>query len=145
IAMFAASCIITFANGEIGKVNLLWGMGNEALYRLGESNPFAVRFLNEWYRLVTAMFLHLGVLHIGMNMMVLLDVGPVVEEVYGSPRYFFFYTVCGICGSLMSSVFGASPAIGASGAILGLIGVLIAITYPRSGAQIQQLRDRLIS
>src|SRR5437762_3216679 len=47
IAMFAASCIITFANGEIGKVNLLWGMGDEALYRLGESNPFAVRFLNE--------------------------------------------------------------------------------------------------
>ena len=45
----------------------------------------------------------------------------------------------------MSSVFGASPAIGASGAILGLIGVLIAITYRRSGAQVQQLRGRLIS
>jgi membrane associated rhomboid family serine protease len=53
--------------------------------------------------------------------------------------------VCGISGSLISAKFGSAPAIGASGAILGLIGILIALTYRRSGAQIQQLRGRLIS
>jgi rhomboid protease GluP len=106
--------------------------------------PFRYDDFN-WYRLLTATYLHGGLIHIGFNMMVLLDIGPVVEEVYGSARYFFFYTVCGISGSLLSARFGSAPAVGASGAILGLIGVLIAITYRRGGAQIQQLRGRLIS
>src|SRR5258708_27370733 len=95
--------------------------------------------------MVTADYLDGGLVHIGLNMMVLLDIGPVVEEVYGSARYFFFYTVCGFCGSLLSAKFGTAPSVGASGAILGLIGILIAITSRRSGAHMQQLRGRLIS
>jgi rhomboid protease GluP len=122
----------------------LFSVNGEALYRLGMAIPFRYDDFN-WYRLLTATYLHGGLIHIGFNMMVLLDIGPVVEEVYGSARYFFFYTVCGISGSLLSARFGSAPAVGASGAILGLIGVLIAITYRRGGAQIQQLRGRLIS
>ena len=142
--LFAATLLIGLATGQGLGLGILFGVSGEALYRLGIAFPFHTEYFG-WYGLLTATYLHGGLIHIGFNMMVLLDVGPVVEEVYGSARYFFFYTVCGICGSLMSSVFGASPAIGASGAILGLIGVLIAITYRRSGAQIQQLRGRLIS
>ena len=144
VLLFAATLLIGLATGQGLGLGILFGVSGEALYRLGMAFPFHTEYFS-WYRLLTATYLHGGLIHIGFNMMVLLDVGPVVEEVYGSARYFFFYTVCGICGSLMSSVFGASPAIGASGAILGLIGVLIAITYRRSGAQVQQLRGRLIS
>ena len=86
-----------------------------------------------------------ALLHIGMNMFVLLDIAPVVEEVYGSARFLFLYTACGIGGSLCSTFFGSNPSVGASGAILGLLGLLLAITTKRSGAHIQAMRSRLIS
>jgi rhomboid protease GluP len=144
IVMFAVTLLIGFARGQGAGLGILFSVDGEALYRLGMSIPFRYADFN-WYRLITAMYLHGGLIHIGFNMMVLLDLGPVVEEVYGSARYFFFYTVCGLGGELMSAKFSAAPSVGASGAILGLAGVLIAITYRRSGAQIQQLRGRLIS
>jgi len=142
--MFAATVLVGLAGSQGRDFSFVLGVNGEALYRLGMAFPFDSRYF-DWYRLLTSNYLHGGLIHIGFNMMVLLDIGPVVEEVYGSGRYFFFYTVCGICGSLLSAKFGSAPAVGASGAILGLIGVLIAITYRRGGAQIQQLRGRLIS
>ena len=143
VAMFAVSLIGTMKAGQAGGFSILWGMGNEILYRLGASNPWAVLIHHEWYRLVTGMFLHGGLIHIGFNMMVLLDIGPIVEELYGSARYLFIYTVTGIAGFALS-VFH-HPAVGASGAILGLIGVLIAVTTKRSGIQMKEMRSRLIS
>jgi rhomboid protease GluP len=144
IIMFAATLLVGFARGQGQGLNILFGMNYEALHRLGMGLPFADPAFS-WYRLITATYLHGGLIHIGFNMMVLLDIGPVVEEVYGSARYFFFYTACGLSGSLLSARFSGGSSVGASGAILGLIGVLIAITYRRGGAHIQQLRGRLIS
>jgi rhomboid protease GluP len=142
--MFAVTLMVGLTRGQGQGFSILFSMNGEALYRLGMAIPFRYDDFS-WYRLITAAYLHGGLIHIGFNMMVLLDIGPVVEEVYGSARYFFFYTVCGISGSLLSAKFGSSPAVGASGAILGLIGILIAITSRRSGAHMQQLRGRLIS
>jgi len=144
IIMFAATLLVGFAKGQGQGFSVLFSVNGEALYRLGMGIPMRYQDFS-WYRLVTADYLHGGLLHIGLNMMVLLDIGPVVEEVYGSARYFLFYTVCGFCGSLLSARFGTAPSVGASGAILGLIGILIAITSRRSGAHMQQLRGRLIS
>jgi membrane associated rhomboid family serine protease len=157
IVMFAITLLVGFARGQGQGFSILFSVSDEALIRLGMGIPFGGVNLSggpgnplihldfNWYRLVTATYLHGGLIHIGFNMMVLLDVGPVVEEVYGSARYFFLYTVCGLSGSLLSASFSGGSSVGASGAILGLVGVLIAITYRRSGAQIQQLRGRLIS
>ena len=78
-------------------------MGGEAAYRLGASNPYSIFIMHEWYRLVTAMYLHGGLIHIGFNMMVLMDIGPVVEELYGSARFLFLYTATGIVGFLFSA------------------------------------------
>jgi rhomboid protease GluP len=69
----------------------------------------------------------------------------VVEELYGSARFLFLYMACGVGGSLFSSYFGKAPSVGASGAILGLAGILIAVTTKRGGAQIREMRSRLIS
>ena len=91
------------------------------------------------------MYLHGGLIHIGFNMLALMNIGPAVEQVYGSARYFFCYTVCGFCGSVMSATFSSAPSVGASGAILGLIGLLLAITTRRGGAYMTALRGRLIS
>jgi len=143
IVMFAAELMGTIQSGQFGGLSILWGMNSETLYRLGASNPFAILVLHEWQRLVTAMFLHIGLIHIGFNMMVLLDIGPIVEELYGSARYLFVYIFTGMVGFALSMFF--HPAAGASGALMGLIGVMIAVTTKRSGAAMQALRSRLIS
>jgi rhomboid protease GluP len=145
VLMFAVEFMAMAAAGEGVPLVILWGMGGEAAYRLGSSFPYSIFILHEWYRLVTAMYLHGGLIHIGFNLMVLMDIGPVVEELYGSARFFFLYTVTGIVGFLFSAFFGRHPSLGASAPILGLIGLMIAVTTKRGGSQMQQLRSRLIS
>jgi rhomboid protease GluP len=90
------------------------------------------------------MFLHGGLIHIGFNMMVLMDLGPMVEEVYGSARFLFLYIATGAASFLVSALAGHFS-IGASGAILGLVGLLLAITTKRGGMFMKELRTRLIS
>jgi rhomboid protease GluP len=144
VVMFAATAMGTMHAGKAGGMSLLWGMDGDTLYRLGACFRPSIFEGHEWYRLVTAMFLHGGLIHIGFNMMVLLDIGPMVEEVYGSARYLFLYVVMGMTGFLLSAWAG-NFSVGASGAILGIIGLLIAITSKRGGMQMKELRSRLIS
>ena len=148
ILIFGVSVVLTLQAGQGGGLRILFSLDGLVLYRLGALWAPAVMH-GESYRLVTAMFLHGGLIHIGFNMMVLMDIGPVVEEVYGSARFLFLYLMTGIAGYLLSTA-GASksnpiPSVGASGAILGLIGLMIAITTRRGGAAMQALRSRLIS
>lgn len=143
LLMFAVSWMATASAGNAGGLSILWGMNRDALYRLGESHPLSIFQGHQWWRLVTANFLHGGLLHIGFNMMVLMDIGPGVEEVYGSARFLFLYLATGVGGFLLSALTG-HVSVGASAAILGLIGVMIAITTKRGGAQMQVLRSRLI-
>ena len=143
ILMLGVSWMATASSGQGGGLRILWGMGGEALYRLGESVPLPLVH-GQWYRLVTAMFLHGGLIHIGFNMMVLMDIGPVVEEVYGSARYLFLYVTTGVAGFVISSWMGHAS-VGASGALMGLIGLMIAITTKRGGMYMRQLRSRLVT
>jgi rhomboid protease GluP len=144
LLMFGVEFMAMAAGGQGGGLAILWGMGGEATYRLGMSLPYSIFIMHEWYRLVTALFLHGGLIHIGFNMMVLMDIGPVVEEVYGSARYLFLYIATGMVGFLFSAYSGHAS-LGASASILGLVGLMLAITTKRSGAQAQQMRSRLIS
>src|SRR5450432_4212847 len=148
ILMFGVSLVATIQAGQGGGLRILWGLDLEVLYRLGGLwTPAIVH--GQLFRLVTPIFLHGGLIHIGFNMMVLLDIGPVVEEVYGSARYLFLYIATGVVGFILSAFtpFRSHPvlAIGASGAIMGVLGLMIAITTRRGGATSQALRSRLIS
>jgi membrane associated rhomboid family serine protease len=144
VVFFAAELMGTIQSGQFGGLSILWGMNGETLYRLGACFGPSIYQGHEWYRLVTAMFLHGGLIHIGFNMMVLLDIGPIVEEVYGSARYLFLYVVMGTASFVVSSLAGHFS-LGASGAILGLVGLMIAITTRRGGTYMRELRSRLIS
>ena len=97
-----------------------------------------------WLTLFTAMFLHGGLIHIGFNMMALMQFGPAIEELYGSARYLFIYVFTGAFGFL-ASAFTGHFSLGASGALLGLVGVMLAVTSKRGGAYMRDLRSRLIS
>jgi rhomboid protease GluP len=77
-------------------------------------------------------------------MMALMQFGPAIEELYGSARYLFIYVFTGAFGFLLSA-FTGHFSLGASGALLGLVGVMLAVTSKRGGAYMRDLRSRLIS
>lgn len=110
----------------------LWFTGgpesNVSLVEHGAIVPSYVREQGEWWRIVTAAFLHSGLLHIGMNMFALAQIGTVVEELAGSVPMLFVYAVSLLGSGLSIVVFGGDAVtVGASGAIYGLFGGLIAI------------------
>jgi rhomboid protease GluP len=144
VLMLGVSWLSFAAAGEGGGLTILWGLMGEPQYRLGASFGPAIFYGNEWWRLITAMFLHAGLVHIGFNMMALMQFGPALEELYGSSRYLFLYVVTGAFGFLLSAARGHFS-IGASGALLGLVGATLAITSKRGGTYMRELRSRLIS
>jgi len=144
LLMFGVEWMALAAHGGGGGLSILWGVGGEASYRLGMSAPYGIYVQHQWYRLITAMFLHGGLIHIGFNMMALMQLGPALEELYGSSRYFFLYIFTGAFGFLASSFVG-HLSLGASGGLLGLVGAMLAITTKRGGAYMRDLRSRLVS
>jgi rhomboid protease GluP len=127
--------------GLLGIFNL-GAINSRVLIASGASLPLGYDLAQPW-RLLSAVFLHASILHIAFNMWVLMDIGPVVEEMYGSARYFFIFVVTGIGGYVLSSFVG-NFSLGASGALLGLIGVLLAMTMGRKTAGMQMLRSSLV-
>ena len=144
ILMFGVSWVLTAQAGEAGGMRTLWGMSAAASFQLGASHPYPFFVEHQWWRLVTAMFLHGGLIHIGLNMMSLMQLGPALEELYGSARYLFLYVATGAFGFLVSVWFGHFS-LGASTALLGLVGVMLAVTTKRGGSYMRELRSRLIS
>jgi len=148
-AIYVATLMVTVrmtgfampSGGLLGIFNL-GAINSRVLIEAGASLPFGYNLHQPW-RFLTAVFLHASILHIGFNMWVLMDIGPVVEELYGSARYFFIFVVTGIGGYVLSSFVG-NFSLGASGSLLGLIGVLLAMTVGRKTASMQMLRSQMI-
>jgi rhomboid protease GluP len=102
---------------------------SEALLGFGADYGPRTVLKGEYWRIITCMFVHAGLIHIAMNMYVLFDVGPVAEVLYGRRRFMCMYMLAGVGGSLASLWW--SPAIvsvGASGAIFGVVGALLAFS-----------------
>lgn len=123
-------------SGESMKL-VLWG-----------SNAGRFTLHGQGWRLVTSMFLHGGLLHIMFNMFALWQVGRLVERMFGSGRFISLYMIAGVCGSLASVLWNPHVnSVGASGAIFGIIGGLLAfIRRPYSGVPpiiVKELRGSL--
>jgi rhomboid protease GluP len=97
---------------------LLWG-ANQSAYTLG----------GEWWRLITSMFIHIGIIHLVLNMYALYMVGVFLEPMLGKTRIIIAYLCTGVFASLLSIWWHNDPIVsaGASGAIFGLYGVFIAL------------------
>ena len=95
------------------------------IYRWGGDYAPATLGAHQYWRLFTSIFLHFGIIHIGLNMYVLFQIGPFIETVFGRARYLLIYLVAGLAGSVVS-VFVHPHAVGAgaSGAIFGLYGAV---------------------
>jgi rhomboid protease GluP len=123
-ALFLATGLysMTSGNGSLMNIDI------QTLVQFGAKyTPFIVRY-GQWWRLVTAGFLHGGLIHIAMNSWVLFDLGAQIEEVYGSSRLIVIYFCATVGGFLASMLWSPmAPSMGASAGIMGLIGAMIAL------------------
>jgi len=125
--LFIATLILSMKRAGGGDFSLFGGVDGHVLRIFGAKDAFFILRGGEWWRLVTAGFLHAGVFHILMNTWVLFDLGARVEEFYGTARYLVIYLFSSVAGFTLSMFWSPmSLSIGASAAACGLIGAMLA-------------------
>lgn len=116
--IFIAICIIMFILTR-GSTDI------DTLLKYGANNAYLTKN-GDYYRLLSSMFIHIGLLHLLFNMYALYIIGPQVESFYGKFKYFLIYILSGVSGSILSITFSSNTvSAGASGAIFGLMGALL--------------------
>jgi rhomboid protease GluP len=108
---------------------------------LGDETPQLIVRFGQWWRLITAGFLHAGFLHIGFNLWALFDLVGEVEQFYGTSRLIFVYIFSTFTGFLFALYFSGAGALGASAACLGLIGIMLAMGIRRRDPISQAVRS----
>jgi rhomboid protease GluP len=122
--LYAATTIYSMQAMQNGSA--VFNIDRRTLVLFGAKyNPFIVA--GQWWRLVTAGFLHGGILHILMNSWVLFDLGAQVEEIYGTSRLLAIYFVATVLGFAASAWWSPAISVGASAGLFGLIGAMIAL------------------
>jgi rhomboid protease GluP len=121
--LFAATVLYSMRSGNS---QAFMGLDARTLFDFGAKMTEAIA-LGQWWRLITAGFLHGGILHLLMNSWVLFDLGAQVEESYGAPRMFVIYFLGTVGGFYASAWWSPSISVGASAGIFGLIGAMIAL------------------
>jgi rhomboid protease GluP len=100
-----------------------WDQGQQLLI-FGAKVNILIAY-GQYWRLLTAMFLHIGLAHLFFNTYALYIYGPIVERLFGKYKFPVVYLVSGLTGSLLSYMFSSNHSAGASGAIFGLMGALL--------------------
>jgi membrane associated rhomboid family serine protease len=113
------------AESGSGLRKLLGGFSGKLLYRCGAEHPFGIQDHGEIWRFVTAMFIHAGLVHFLFNTYVLLQLGRLCEHYFDRRRTFVIFFLSGAVGCVGSFLAGKFS-VGASGAILGLAGAILA-------------------
>jgi rhomboid protease GluP len=138
---------LLMSGGAIGTGGILSALSpsTAVLIVFGASGAYPVFGLGHWWTLLSAGWLHAGLLHIAMNMYWVWQMGPAITELFGSARTVIIYTAGGVAGFALSSIAGAffpnlpllhaaGLTIGASAPVFGLIGALY--HYGRTGSSV---------
>ena len=132
--VFIVACIAVFAVMVASGVPV-FGPSAVQLRDWGANDGSRVVLRGEYWRLITGVFIHGGLIHLAVNMWSLLVIGPLVERLYGNMAFAIVYLAAGVGGAIASiAAFPGRTGVGASGAICGLLGALVAflITHRRS-------------
>ncbi len=138
---------LLMSGGAIGTGGFLSALSpsTSVLIMFGASGAYPVFGLGHWWTLLSAGWLHAGLLHIAMNMYWVWQMGPAITDLFGSARTVIIYTAGGVAGFALSSIAGAffpnlpllhaaGLTIGASAPVFGLIGALY--HYGRTGSSV---------
>lgn len=128
VILFILSLVLS-RNGT----QMMLSPSGQILYLLGASGSFPVIGQGRWWTLLTAGWLHGGILHIFFNVMWIRQLGPEVARMYGAGRMVIIYTVAGVVGFALSSFMGllglpflgANLTVGASASIFGFLGAFV--------------------
>ncbi|MBE3073070.1 MAG: rhomboid family intramembrane serine protease [Acidobacteria bacterium] len=135
-ALYVATLLVSGPSIRMGGLFSFLSPSTTSLFLFGASGAVPVFGYGRWWTVVSAAWLHAGLLHILFNMLWVRQLGPATADVYGAARMVIIYTLSGICGFLLSSVAyvalpplpllnGAGFTVGASAPIFGLLGALV--------------------
>ncbi len=143
---------LTFVSAALVIVNIavffVSSLPGKQLLSLGDLNLYSVMADREYYRVLTAMFLHADMQHLFNNMLILFFLGNMIEEKVGHVWYGFFFFLSGIGGNLASlwlkfRTNDPVGSIGASGVVFGLDGVLLALVL-FSGSRMEHVTAKRV-
>jgi membrane associated rhomboid family serine protease len=137
IVVFIYTCVLVQQNGA--PINKFVGMGfggrqdpqwagqiHNALHQSGAIEYKDIYPNHEWWRLLTCCFVHIGMLHLFVNMLTLYLIGPMLEGMWGSVRFLILYLIAGVGGSAAVVMMRDPQTAGASGAIWGILASMAA-------------------
>jgi rhomboid protease GluP len=136
-ALYLLTLLISGRELQVGGGGLaILSPSVESLFLFGASGSLPVFRYGRWWTVLSATWLHAGVLHILFNMLAFRQIGPTASDILGPARTVIIYTVAGVAGFLLSSVAGvvfpgvpflsgAPFTVGASASIFGLVGALV--------------------
>ncbi|RPH36379.1 MAG: rhomboid family intramembrane serine protease [Chloroflexi bacterium] len=134
VGVFAIDAVL----GGMAELGLMSGGGPLLEFGYVSADTVAA---GEWWRVFTSAFLHLGILHLALNMWALYLFGPLLEQLYGHIEYLAIYLLCAAGGSVLTILVAPDQAaVGASGAIFGLLGLAFAVSRRRHLALPRQTR-----
>lgn len=133
ITLVVINCIVFFVLESMGDT-----LDSDFMAKMGAVWPPYIQEQGQYWRLLTATFMHFGFDHILNNMLILICAGVILEEALGHVKYLILYLIAGVGGSTLSYLQmlhsgDYAVAAGASGAILGIIGALLWIVICHKG------------
>jgi len=133
IAMFLFSLVISkgIMSSGFNPLRML-SPSTRSLALLGATGTLMIRDVG-WWTLISANYLHGGILHIFFNMLAFYQIAPLITRLFGTYRFFVIYTISGVGGFLISYLMGTPITIGASAALCGLIGAALYYGKSRGG------------
>jgi len=131
--LYVAMLVVDPGGIRMGSLFSIGSPSTQSLLRFGAAGAYPVFGLHRWWTLLSAGWLHAGLLHIGFNLYWIRMLAPETAELYGAGRMVIVYTISSIAGFLLSSAVGlllpflggAGLTVGASAPILGLLGAMV--------------------
>jgi rhomboid protease GluP len=130
VLYFAISLLVSAGTGGLGG---FLSPGRTSLMLLGATGTYPIDHFGRYWTLISANYLHGGILHIIFNLMALKQIAPWASNEYGASRMFTIYTLGGVIGYVVSYLAGVPFTIGASAAVCSLIGALLYYGKSRGG------------
>lgn len=132
--LFFLSVMFSFSRMTLAANPFLFlSPSQEGLFLLGATGTIPIDGFGRWWTLISASYLHGGLLHIIFNMMALYQLGPFISREFGFNRFIIIYTITGVAGFYLSYLANIPFTIGASASICGLIGAILYYGKSRGG------------
>jgi len=143
VGMYIVSLLLTSSFSTL-SINPFFALSpkNDSLLLLGATGSIPIDRLHRWWTLVSANYLHGGILHILFNMLAFKQLAPLVVREYGLHRMLIIYSLSGVIGFWVSYLAGVSFTIGASAAICGLMGALLFYGKSRGEYMVKPFTNR---